>query len=66
MASSSASLYRVLLGILVNARFMLTLLAPSFASLSAISFPYVPALALTQELSYRLTAMQGPHRGTTC
>ena len=44
-----ASLYRVLLGILVNACFMFRLRATPSAGLSATSFPYVPAWALTQE-----------------
>jgi hypothetical protein len=73
MASSSASLYRVFLGILLNACFMLTLRAASVASLPAISFPYVPAWALTQEnfilhlvFSSNLPFSLSPPRGMSC
>jgi hypothetical protein len=49
MASSSASLYIVLLGILSKSHFMSVFLAASFAILSAVSLPRMPACALTQE-----------------
>jgi hypothetical protein len=49
LASSSASWYRILFGILANTCFVPSLRVASFANLSAISLPCVPAWALTQE-----------------
>jgi len=51
LASCSNSQYNVLIGILLNAVSASVLRAASFASLSAISFPYVPAWAFTHENS---------------
>ena len=49
MASSSSSLYRVILVILVNACFMFKLSAASFANLSAISFPIKGSFRLSHQ-----------------
>ena len=49
LVSSSASWYMVLLVILAKAYFVPSLRAASFASLSAISLPYIPAWALTHK-----------------